>query len=637
MPMTHDQMVARIRRLECLPAEDQASYRRRLGFLAALGYAYILLLLLLAVGAAAAVVVLSLRSHTYGALPIQAIIALVGFAALTLRSLWIRIERPRGVELQREDAPRLLDEVSDLCAKLSAPAFDHILLTDDYNAGVVQFPRLGMLGWQENYLLVGLPYMQATTPEQFRAVLAHEIGHLSGNHGRFRVWIWRVDAAWDNLTTHLEQRQHTAAFLVSRFAKWYAPYFHSYAFVLMRHDEREADRYAAELAGARNSAEQLARVAVWARYLEEEYWPKVFERVTEEPEPPAAVFSTVMKELKEPLAEDDAERWLRQALAPKTGYDDTHPCLAERLAALGYEGLSDKGTALTDLLPGKIAVTAAEHFVGERIAADAARLDAEWAESVGPAWAERRKAVEYASGRLAELERRRAESGLSLEEGWEEVRLITEFEEPADAIPRLRTMVESRPDLARARFLLGTLLLGEGDESGIALVEGAIQQDEECLIAGCEAMQAFFQQRGRQEEAEACVSRAMQNYDALAQLQARKLAFHKRDVLLPPNMPDEYVDQLRELLRGLPEVVEAYLVRRQLADSGREFHVLGVVPKFRGLVVSENKAVAKLLERLELPHELPMELVYVAIYGSYSFLRKAMRNVDGSLIHQTGQ
>ncbi len=637
MSMDHDEMVALIRRLECLPAAEHASYRRRLGFLAALGYAYILLLLLLAVGAVSAVVFLSVRSGHFNGIQINAIIVLIAFAILIVRSMWIRMERPHGIKLRPEDAPRLFEEVEELCAKLRAPAFDHIVLTDDYNAGVVQFPRLGPLGWQDNYLLVGLPYMRVTTREQFRAILAHEIGHLSGNHGRFSVWIWRVDATWAQLTAQLAEQRHRAAFLANWFARWYGPYFHAYAFVQMRTDEREADRYAMELAGTRHAAEGLVTGAVWGEYLEKEFWPGVFHRVNDEPAPPAAVFSHMMTELRRPQPAEEADKRLLKALAVKTGYDDTHPALSERLASLGYERLSEDEAARRELLPIAVATTAAEHFLGDRVAADAARFDAEWTESVGHVWAERRKAVEHANARLSELVRRRAEGPLSPEEEWEEARLTTEFGESSEAIPRLRRIAESRADFVPARFALGTLLLDDGDEGGVALVEGAIREDEEFMIAGCEAMQAFFQRRGRQEEAEACVSRAMQAYDALVKLQAKKMRFGKREVLLPPNMPAEYVDQLRELLAGLPEVVEGYLVRKQAADSEKEFHVLGVVPKFRGLVVSEAKAVGKLLERLELPHELPMELIYVIVYGQYKFLRGKMQKVERSLIYQRGR
>ena len=46
-----------------------------------------------------------------------------------------------------------------------------------------------MFGWYRNYLLIGLPLAKALTVEQFKAVLAHEFGHLAKGHGAMSNWI----------------------------------------------------------------------------------------------------------------------------------------------------------------------------------------------------------------------------------------------------------------------------------------------------------------------------------------------------------------------------------------------------------------------------------------------------------------
>ena len=43
----------------------------------------------------------------------------------------------------------------------------------------LQLPRLGIFGWYRNYLIIGMPLMKSLTCEQFKAVLAHEFGHLA--------------------------------------------------------------------------------------------------------------------------------------------------------------------------------------------------------------------------------------------------------------------------------------------------------------------------------------------------------------------------------------------------------------------------------------------------------------------------
>ena len=54
----------------------------------------------------------------------------------------------------------------------------------DFNAGVREVPRLGLLGWPRTYLEIGLPLSMAVAQEEIRAILAHEFAHLSARHGR---------------------------------------------------------------------------------------------------------------------------------------------------------------------------------------------------------------------------------------------------------------------------------------------------------------------------------------------------------------------------------------------------------------------------------------------------------------------
>ena len=135
---------------------------------AALGYVYLgaVLTLLAALLAAAAVSVIWLR--VAGA----KIAILVGaFLWVVLRALWVNVAPPEGTEVTERESPELFAMIEQLRLSLRAPRFHHVLVTDDFNAGVVQAPRLGLFGWHRNYLLIGLPLAKGLTAEQFKAVL----------------------------------------------------------------------------------------------------------------------------------------------------------------------------------------------------------------------------------------------------------------------------------------------------------------------------------------------------------------------------------------------------------------------------------------------------------------------------------
>ena len=86
-------------------------------------------------------------------------------------------------EKSRRSPPTLFAALDGMRQQLKGPRFHHVLLVGDLNAGVIQRPRLGVFGWPSNYLLLGLPLLEALSPQEALAVVAHEYGHLACARG----------------------------------------------------------------------------------------------------------------------------------------------------------------------------------------------------------------------------------------------------------------------------------------------------------------------------------------------------------------------------------------------------------------------------------------------------------------------
>ena len=150
-------------------------------------------------------------------------IPLLALSYAIVRSLWVRLPPPEGRRIGRAEAPQLFDLCELLRKWLRGPRIHRILVTDDFNASIVQISRLGLFGWPRNYLIIGLPLMLAMSPSKFEAVLAHEYGHLAGAHGHFSAWVYRIRQTWERLATTLGERTRWGAFLFAPFFNWYAP------------------------------------------------------------------------------------------------------------------------------------------------------------------------------------------------------------------------------------------------------------------------------------------------------------------------------------------------------------------------------------------------------------------------------
>lgn len=632
--MTHEEFVGMVNRLEEFARREPSKYALRVGLLAALGYAYLLLVL-------AAVLLLIFGLIYVGRLNWAVLKVgwiLLTFAALVLRAMWVRIPPPEGVEVARAQAPRLFELVDELTAKLNAPPIHRVLLDGEFNASVSQVPRLGPLGWHRNYLVLGLPLMQALSPEQFRAVLAHELGHLSGNHGRFSSRIYGVRQTWFQLLARFQAEGRWGSFVFVKFFNWYAPYFNAYSFVLARRHEYDADRASAELTSPETAAEALVTVDVKGSRLAEEFWPEVFKQADAQREPAPGAFLRLSTFLREPVPEAAGAGFLRRSLAHETGYDDTHPSLAARLSALGVIGSDGAGAAAEWAERHRfepLRESAAMHYLGAAHQQFAERVDAEWRELVAPQWRERHEYAVSSQRKLAALdEKAAAGQPLSPEEMWERAYWTAEFVGQEQAEPRLRELLEQRPRHAEANFLLGQILLERGDEAGIPHLERAMEAEPEGVPAACAAIYSFLRERGREDEAERYRRRLFEHFEAAGQAQGERSGFADGDELLPHELAPEQVEAVRAQLRRYGRVKSAYLARKRVEHFAQKpLYVLAVETEARWYQSGADAADAELLHSLTQQMEMPGESIFLVLNGQFRRTKKALRGMDGALIY----
>ena len=299
--MTREQFCNLAERVSAYARRHPRRYRVKVALLAALGYVVFLGATVLC--AAALIAALNcLRYDWFWALarrePRLLVTAGILFISLTtifyslVRPLFVRMPSPAGRRVQRADAPALFDLIDEVLAASQAPVPHTVLLTWDFNASVGQRPRLGWLGWSQDFLMIGVPLMAALTPLQFKAVLAHEFAHLRGGHGRFGNWIYRLRVIWGQLLERLLKRRtrSSSVALFLRFMRWYMPRFNAYTFALARVQEFESDAWAAQVAGTQAAAEVLVQLSLQGQRMQEKFWRPLNARADQEREVPNRCF-----------------------------------------------------------------------------------------------------------------------------------------------------------------------------------------------------------------------------------------------------------------------------------------------------------------------------------------------------------
>jgi Zn-dependent protease with chaperone function len=574
---------ALVERLERSAARRPGAYRARVTALAVLGYAYLFAVLILA---ALATVIVVTRLH---GIALKLAIPLLVVVGAVLKALWVTFPAPDGLPLDPHAAPRLFEAVRDVSRRLRGPRVHGILAVPELNAAITQTPHLGMFGWYRNHLLVGLPLLQAVSAEEWQAILAHEMGHLSRRHGRFGAWLYRARATWVRLLEALQSGDgYIGKAVFGWFATWYTPRFNAYAFVLARAHEYEADAAAAELVGRETARRALMRLEIAARQADG-FWDRLSAAAVESPEPPADSQRQLRAALRSAPAGDEAARWVSAAWRRPTDDSDTHPAFADRLRALGWEGEGAGAPPPPEPLAGP---SAAQVYLGDVEAAIEGEFDRLWAGHVRESWQQRHEALATQSRRLAELDAMGAD--LPLESEWERIMLCRILDEDR-GFELSQRLLERSPDHIGARFYVGCSLLARGDTRGIEHLEQVMQRDYDTVPEACHALFDFHMARGEVEAAERYRERTRQWAETVEQAQAERALLTAQARFVPHDLDAAVIAAMQEQLRGHPGLKEAYIARRTVTIlPGAPCYVVGIVPERTGWFQRNAKAEEEL-------------------------------------------
>lgn len=622
--MTHEAFAAKLTHLLPRAQANPAAYRRRVQGWVLLGYGFIALLLLGSVALLGGLLWVFIAVGVAGVL-FKLLIPVVYFVWTLLRSLWVKFDPPAGRELSRAEAGPLHELLRTQTRALGAPTVHRVILTTDYNAAAMQLPRLGLLGWPRNYVLVGLPLLQTLTPEQAAAVVAHELGHLRGGHGRFAALTYRVNQSWAQLVNNLESSGRGG--IVRNFTQWYVPRFNAWSHPLRRTAEFEADAAAARITSPAALAEALCAIEVREPALDRLYWTPLGKSLAHEPLPPSDPISRLLAVARTAsLPADEADTLLRRAVEADPDPFDTHPTLGERLAALG-QAVATPATPVT---------TAAEAWLGTSLPALAQALDTSWRFERTGTWRERHAVLRDQLDQLAKLNEQLASgTPLTEAEAWTQADFTEDHVGAAESLPLYRALFDSAKYGTPARFAVGRILTTEDDPAGLPLLEEAMRADTDFVGPGLTIQQAYHQRQGDRDTARQLAARQYQHADLTDLIEAERQGCTPQDVLLPHGLSaEELAPTLAVLADPTNRVGRAWLIRKQLTHFAAEkpYFIL-VLRADKGKGLSTDEEVAAWASQLTPKIVLPGSGLVVPVINEFMWLGKKAVNLAGSEIY----
>jgi Zn-dependent protease with chaperone function len=562
------------------------------------------------------------------------IVAVIGLWSVG-RVLHLSVEPPRGRPVTRGEAPLLFECLDELRVRCKSRAFDRVFLTPEFNASVVEEPRLGVFGWWKKSLMIGLPLMDVLNKEELRAVLAHEFAHLGGRHARLGHWVYRLRRSWDNLFARqfnrpIYENEVSGRLLLRSCLQWFWPRFNAPAFVLSRSCEYMADAVAAEAAGAQNIASALCRLDIYHDFLAEKFWPDLWQLAVKSEEPPADVFHRIPAFLRNKSAAD-LPLLLGRALQAVSTHVDTHPCLAERVLAINT---SFTPGSLLALLHSPARHSAARELLGSAEIPLRNEINALWCDQVREHWKLTHARGVSLDHRLRALETSvLATAAADAETLWDKARVSLDLHGDDAAEPLLRQVLASNPAHAFANFHLGRILLKRHQSEGEPLLERAMAENEDLLQPGCELLYDFYRGQGDSARLATLRERLDRHDAALKSSLKERHEVTAADTFIPHTLTPAELAQLAALLRSRPEIVRAWLAQKQLQYFTKQRLFILCLQIHRPWYRIDNSDDEFALISLLTPQlKLPGRVLVISTRGPSKSIARKIRNLPATAL-----
>jgi hypothetical protein len=607
-----------VSQLEADANDRPRAYRLRVIALAVAGYAFVFLMLALGVFLLSWVVGrFGVRGTNHG-LSFPAVIAGVSLIYGSLRALWVTIEPIDGLRLERAQVPELFRLIDKVRQKTRGPAVHRVLIDNEMNAGISQRPRLGVLGFYENTLTIGLPYAMTVDARCFAGTLAHEYGHLSGAHGKWSAWIYRMRRSWAAIGDRIEASGGYFGLVYALPFRLYWPFFNAYSFVLARRQEYEADKTSEDLVGAASAANALVSSYIAAQYLDEEFWPAIYKSAETSQSISRSPFREMCTLLKTLGRHPRAKEWMAIALARVSDVDDTHPPLRDRLDALNQKAA----------LPPVVARSAAETLFGDGLDALITHFDREWRNEIRPWWKDRHAEAQTSRARLAKLSSMMDQKQANVDEQLEHAHLLERFDTWQKAAAAYEAAVQRASNEPRAHFALGRLLVQNKDDRGFAALRRAAELSGEFVIPAANVAIQPLEMQGRFREANEFRANADRAYQAYQDLMRLAWEFKKGDSYRPHGLRADDLAHVDSVVRRERGIATAHLARKYVSEYPERV-VLVLAIELESKLTDAGALIDSINTRLGLPYPV----LVVALDGADdSGAREAIEQVRGSKI-----
>jgi tetratricopeptide (TPR) repeat protein len=360
-----------------------------------------------------------------------------------------------------------------------------------------------------------------------------------------------------------------------------------------------ADAEAARLVGAPTSAAALMRLDICGDALDKTIWPEIWKQSATVAFPPSGVFQRIHNSFGELLS--DPSTHVQRVLLETTTNADTHPCLSDRLRAIGQFPVDSSKVQLP-----RTTSSAAEAWLGAalpRIRDDVGKL---WQKRAHENWALHHSKANALNDRLQNIDQATASRANDASALWDKACVVVQLQGEDAAAPLFKQVLELDPAHALANLSLGQILLKKCDAEGECYIERAIAADEELLPDASDRLHRYYQQTGQADKIRALYARLDQFEKVMTESRKERSTVTAKDTFLEHGLSESQLRAVCDVLAGDTDIVEAHLALKQMKHLVHQrLYVLAirVRPSWHRLPNEERQhaAVARISKKIQVP------------------------------------
>ncbi|MBN8046708.1 M48 family metallopeptidase [Paraclostridium bifermentans] len=407
-------------------------------------------------------------------------LGLIGSVIIILKSLYIKLESPNEVTINREEYPQLFKVIDSAIEMTKAPKLDEICILDDENIGVICLLN-GFGANGKNVLVIGIKALKVLSEEELKAVIIHELAHIYNDDTKVSSKISRRLTRWNEIVYRVDEGDNIIKMiLLLPFAKFYIEKLERYLDAMSQTKELLADKEVSKYMSVEIYAKATMKLEIMEKFLANPY-SKLEIRSSDEAL--KNYFTTLFEDFESELP-NRKEQWMNQIKKRISSIYDTHPSFKERMEALGIEdfnydiNFNDQSDDYKKEIDTLIEIK-----------------NKQWYKYLSDQWEEITK--EYKEQLEIIKNYKDTDDIEKIIEYGEALEDLGEYEKALDFY---KDIASKDKECAIAMYKVGQIMLMNNDEEGIEFIEKSVELDGSFFISAMGIITEYFLDNGMKEK-----------------------------------------------------------------------------------------------------------------------------------------